>query len=318
MKHVFTILSTLLLTNTIVAQTQDDPKQDTLLNHDKNATLSTDKYTGTGQWGYYAGMNHKEQQAFGERYEITEHGDVVGVIVHVKGVVANDENEAHVRILQIANDGKPGAEVKHGHVHFHDLKLDGTATVVMLEEKAHVHDGFFALFDIGDYAHGGYEGDTIGVLYAPDKSRKAEDLDKLYRNVIQEHSHGAPVWSDFYSGNNTPIATHFAIYPIIEFEDDDHNAGINEVVSNGIVSFSSPYPNPTTGKITVPFKIASSSEVQISVLDLTGKEVLSEQLGVLNSGNYDHAINVSNLNKGHYIVAIKTTNGSLATKIVKQ
>jgi len=316
MKQVFTILVTMLLTNVVVAQVQEE-KQDTLRNHDANATLSTDQYTGTGQWGYYAGMNHKHQQQFGERYEITEHGDVVGVIVHVKGVVANDKNEAHVRILNVANDGKPGTEVQHGHVHFDDFNLDGKATVVMLDAHAHVHDAFFATLDFGDYAHGGYDGDTIGVLYSPDKSRKNEDLAKPYRNVIQEHSHGNPVWTDFYTGNNTPIATHYAIYPIIEFEEET-KVGVNEVVSNGILSFSSPYPNPTNDKVTVPFQIANNTDVQLVILDLTGKEVVSQNLGALTAGSYDYVVDLESINKGHYIVAVQTTNGSIATKIVKQ
>jgi len=321
MKQVFTILSAVLLANTLVAQEQAEHK-DTLHNHDAGAVLNTDKYTGTGQWGYYAGMNSKHQEEFGERYEITEHGDVIGVIVHVKGVVAHDNHEAHVRIRQIANDGKPGAEVKHGHVHFDDFNLDGKATYVALDAHAHVHDGFFATLDFGDYAHGGYEGDTIGVLYAADGARKATDLDKLYRNVVRIHSHGSPSWIDFYTENSTPLATHFAIYPVIEFEeDDDHGkkpeVGIKEA-SNGIVSFSSPYPNPTTGSVSVPFSISASSDVKLSVLDLTGKELLSENLGRLSSGSYEHALDLSPLSKGAYIVAIQTTNGALAVKISKQ
>ncbi|MNX83699.1 hypothetical protein D3C86_1154710 [compost metagenome] len=260
-------------------------------------------------------MNHKAQQQFGERYDISEHGDVIGVIVHVTGTVTNDENEAHVRVFNVAGNGKPGTEIQHGHVHFHDLNLDGSATVVMLDGHAHVHDGVFATFDIGDYAHGGYEGDTIGVLYAPDGSRQASDLSTLYRNIIQEHSHGAAVWSDFYTGNNTPVATHFAIYPIVEFEHG--HLGINEVVSNGILSFSSPYPNPASGNMAVPFQLTESSEVSLSVSDLTGKELISMNPGRLAPGTHEQILDLSSLTSGQYIVVVKTTKGSLATKISK-
>ncbi len=313
MKQLFTLLTASLLTCSLSAQEETD----TLVNHASGLPLSTDEYTGTNQWGYYAGMNHKSQQQFGERYEISEHGDVIGIIVHVAGTVTNAENEAHVRIFNVAGDGKPGAEVEHGHVHFHDLNLDGSATVVMLDDHAHVHDAFFATFDIGDYAHGGYEGDTIGVLYAPHGSRETADLAVLYRNVIQEHSHGAAVWSDFYTGNNTPVATHFAIYPIVEFE-HEHEVGLEQAVSNGILSFSSPYPNPAAEKITVPFQLTESSDVEFFVHDLTGKQLLSKTIGKVVPGVYEHTLDLSSLKSGHYIVVVKTTKGSLATKISKK
>jgi len=320
MKQFFTLLGSFFIASSLLSQ---DAAPDTLRNHEANAVLENALYTGTGQWGYQVGMNHKHQEEFGERYEISEHGDVVGVIVHVTGKVAHDNKEAHVRIRSIAQDGKPGAEVQHGHVHFDDFNLDGSATIVMLDAHAHVHDGFFATLDFGDYAHGGYEGDTIGISHAVDGSRKATDLSTPYRNVIREHSHNAVSWIDFYTGNNTPSATHFAIYPIIEFEDDEDTttppppaAGINEV-SNGILSFSSPYPNPAIDIVSVPFRLNENSQTKIYVYDLTGKEILSEELGMLSSGDHTHTLNLSSLHKGHYIVAIQTEKGSLATKINK-
>ena len=183
MNKLLTLSVVSMLTSTALFSQHEE---DTLVNHAPGLPLATDHYSGANQWGYYAGMSHKKQEGFGERYEISEHGDVIGVIVHVEGTVTNDENEAHVRILEVANDGKPGAEIEHGHVHFHDLNLDGSATVVMLDHHAHVHDAFFAVFDIGDYAHGGYEGDTIGVLYTPDGSRASADLSLLFRNVTKK------------------------------------------------------------------------------------------------------------------------------------
>lgn len=314
MKQLFTLYIASMLTVTLSAQEETD----TLVNHAPGLPLATDSYTGTNQWGYYAGMNHKGQQQFGERYEISEHGDVVGVIVHVTGTVTNEENEAYVRIFTVAGNGKPGTEVEHGHVHFHDLNLDGTATVVMLDGHAHVHDAFFATFDIGDYAHGGYEGDTIGVLYTPHGSREASDLSTLYRNVIQEHSHGAIAWSDFYTGNNTPVATHFAIYPIVEFEHDHGNVGLEQAVSNGILSFASPYPNPAVEQITVPFRLTESSDVAFFIYDLTGKELLTSTIGKTAPGIHEHTLDLSALRSGHYIVVVKTDKGSLATKINKK
>jgi len=309
MKNLFTLSLISLLALPTYAQ-----HEDTLINHTEGLPLTSDEYTGNNQWGYYSGMSHKKQQQFGERYDITEHGDVVGVIVHLTGEVANHENEAYVRIFDVASDGKPGTEIEHGDVHFHDLDLTGNATVVMLHEHAHVHDSFFATFDIGDYAHGGYDGDTIAVLYSPDGSREAADLSTLHRNVVQEHSHGATVWSDFYTGNNTPVATHFAIYPIVEFE----HLGVDENISNGVVSLSSPYPNPAINTMTVPFNLSEASEVSLFVLDLTGKEVININKGQLSAGDQNLTVEVSNLNSGSYIIVVKTSKGSLATKFLKK
>ncbi len=311
MKHIL-ILSTVALLNV----TSSIAQEDTLQNHAQGLPLSTNEYTGSSQWGFYSGMSHKKQEAFGERYEISEHGDVVGVIIHATGTVTNEENEAFVRILNVGNDGKPSSEVQHGHVHFHDINLDGSATVVMLDNHAHVHDAFFAVFDIGDYAHGGYEGDTIGILYTPDGSRSTTDLSTLYRNVVKEHGHGASNWIDFYTGNFTPIATHFAIYPIVEFEHEE--LGVDKLISDGILSFKSPYPNPANESLIIPFSLKEISNVQISVLDLTGKEILSKNIGQSGIGQQDYTLDLSTINSGHYIVVIKSEKGSLATKFSKK
>lgn len=310
MKKIFTSIALLAFPAIIYSQ-----ETETLKNHADGLPLGTLKYQSGNQWGYYAGINYRGQQQFGERYEITEHGDVVGVVVHVTGHVQNDENEAYVRIYSVDVNGKPGTEIEHGHVHFHDLDLSGGATIIPLEDHAHVDGAFFATFDVGDYSHGGFEGDTIGVLYSPDGSRSTADLANIYRNVIQEHGHGAPNWTDFYSGNFTPIATHFAIYPIIEFE--EHGLGTGEI-SNGAVKLKAPFPNPASDAIRVPYNLSVGTDLTIKVIDMTGRIISTVEKGLVQAGGYEENIDLSTVQAGYYTVVISTDSGTVAVRVSKK
>jgi len=68
------------------------------------------------------------------------------------------------------------------------------------------------------------------------------------------------------------------------------------------------YPNPTSK--TLYFKSSISEDVNLSVYDLLGKEVVNTTL------NLDKGLDVSNLNRGIYILAFKDYNTTF--KFIKQ
>lgn len=288
--------------------------EDTLKNHADGLTLVSDKYTGTGEWGYFLGHNHHEQQQFAEKYYVDDHVHVLGVVVHLTGTVTHTDNEAYCRVFEVKADGLPGAELEHGHIDFGDLDLTGGANVILFHDEAHVEDSFFVSFDLGDYAHGGHEGDTIGVLYAPAGSRNSADLAKFGRNVIQEHGHGSANWSDVYSQSFLNLATHLAIYPVVEFE--DHHNSIKQV-SGKTLAVTAPYPNPAAGSITIPYTLKKDSDVTIEVTDMGGRSVQALSKGGISAGSYTETLDLSRLPNGLYHVVVRTDSGALAVRISK-
>ncbi len=288
--------------------------EDTLKNHAAGLTLVSDKYTGTGEWGYFLGHNHHEQQQFAEKYYVDDHIHVLGVVVHVTGTVTNADNEVSARIFEVDADGVPGSELEDGHMDFGDLDLGGGPNVILFHDEAHVEDSFFVSFDLGDYAHGGHEGDTIGVLYAPDGSRNSADLARFGRNVIQEHGHGSANWSDVYSQSFLNLATHLAIYPLVEFEDD--HTGI-KLVSGKTLAVAAPYPNPAAANITIPYTVKKSSDVHIDIVDMAGRTVQAVFKEAASAGSYTETLDLSRLQNGLYHVVVRTDYGALAVRISK-
>jgi hypothetical protein len=87
------------------------------------------------------------------------------------------------------------------------------------------------------------------------------------------------------------------------------NAGIDNTTANEITV----YPNPTSGRVIVSTNNSQSLINNISVFDLTGKEVLSRQSAV---GSQQIEIDLSTLPKGIYIFSIKAGENYYNRKII--
>ena len=95
---------------------------------------------------------------------------------------------------------------------------------------------------------------------------------------------------------------------------DNKIAWYENMTTNGIETISqnaiSIYPNPTTGKITLDFAQADIRELKIT--NLTGK-ILFEKTDVQHNETFD----LSGLPSGIYILNVRTDNGLLTRKVVK-
>lgn len=88
--------------------------------------------------------------------------------------------------------------------------------------------------------------------------------------------------------------------------------GINEDVKNNIILNA--YPNPATDVVNITFN-AQSNSTQLSIVDLTGKQVVNEQINV-GEGLNQHQISVSNLTKGIYFLKLVSGNHSSTQKLI--
>jgi len=76
------------------------------------------------------------------------------------------------------------------------------------------------------------------------------------------------------------------------------------------------YPNPMNNNGTISFKLKERNNVDIYVMDLAGKIVLTKNLGEMNAGDVNAEINVAELASGTYVVMIKAGDETGTDKLV--
>ena len=75
------------------------------------------------------------------------------------------------------------------------------------------------------------------------------------------------------------------------------------------------YPNPAIDQFNIALDMAESKRVVIDIMDITGKKVITESLGVLSLGNSIQTLDVSNLEAGMYLVNITIGTEQATTKL---
>jgi hypothetical protein len=83
--------------------------------------------------------------------------------------------------------------------------------------------------------------------------------------------------------------------------------------ANGTVNDLLIYPNPAVNNVTIKTKEFFEGDVNVSVFDLQGREVLSST--VQNNGRFNQSIDVSTLGAGEYIVKLNNGTSSYTDKL---
>ncbi len=89
-------------------------------------------------------------------------------------------------------------------------------------------------------------------------------------------------------------------------------AGIDE--KNGL-SWSV-YPNPANNEVSLRLDLEQASRVDVSFLDLNGKEVMAFDLGMQQAGSQVHRLDLHELAAGLYLIVVNTEKGILHGKLV--
>jgi hypothetical protein len=77
------------------------------------------------------------------------------------------------------------------------------------------------------------------------------------------------------------------------------------------------YPNPATTETTFEYTLANSSDVVITLSDLSGKEVSKMTLNNVPSGLNSTHLNCNSLQNGVYYVTIDSNGSKLTRKLIK-
>jgi hypothetical protein len=75
------------------------------------------------------------------------------------------------------------------------------------------------------------------------------------------------------------------------------------------------YPNPATENINVTFELKENDRIVLEVMDVTGRTLISDDLGNRNTGTYQEQMNVEDLPSGLYLFNIKTSNSVISKKL---
>lgn len=243
---------------------------DTLRNHDRSAPLTLLRYgqdVGDGK-GLLLGHNSHYRQQFAEKYGLPGGGKVLGLTAHLGGVFANGNNTARFALYAVARNGLPGDTLASVEIRYQDLDLSGGAMAASFGPGQAVGDSFFVALSVGDYAHGGYAGDTLGLYSCEAGCRTERDLDLYGRNVVQWHNHDKTDWHDLYYQNFTPVAIHLALYPLVERPPA-------ALAPSGPAAAWSATLRPRQGEVWLTVRRASDrqEDIRVDLLDLQGREV---------------------------------------------
>lgn len=140
-----------------------------------------------------------------------------------------------------------------------------------------------------------------------------------FRGVLRPFS----VALDAYANQNVFIAFHHNSY-------DDNLISIDDILvrgtpSNPVASIKelgrndlslNVFPNPAVENAQINFQLANETEVTITVADVSGKVIYSENKGSMVAGRHFAMINTSALAKGFYTIAVKTQNSTNTTKLI--
>ena len=98
----------------------------------------------------------------------------------------------------------------------------------------------------------------------------------------------------------------------VEFSEGSNQFANNSIaivksIANTGVGALALYPNPAKDNLVVSFNLSDNGHVQIEVLDVMGKRVISQDFDNLSSGQNQQEINVANLSNGNYSLVVKTS-----------
>jgi hypothetical protein len=286
---------------------------DTLRNYAIGTKLTLLKYTPSQGWGYILGHNHNFRQQFAEKYNISGKAKVLGIVSHLQGRYSHADTSAEFNVFDVGVRKLPNNKLGGKRVKFKELNLTGGQTIVLFDTPVEVSDSFYVAFDLYDYAHGGYEGDTIGLMCGIQGSRKSADLRRFGRNVLQFHNHDIVDWRDFYTQNFTQIATHFAIYPIVEWVEP--TALLDEKMgANGFVS----YPSPMRDVLYIQKQSSFHHLRHVELKNLSGQTVFSKALSNQEDKNTITFDGLEQLPEGMYFLMLHSDKGVLVQKIEKE
>lgn len=131
---------------------------------------------------------------------------------------------------------------------------------------------------------------------------------------------GFKITADANTSFHAKLGTYSCIEPLttnhgkITQGNDNTIRGVNFLPSEKL-NFSM-FPNPTNGSFTMNVFVANNQQVEILMIDLTGKRMLTQQRELVGGTNEQFEIDISVFNRGIYFVTVRTDKEIKTQKLV--
>ena len=135
---------------------------------------------------------------------------------------------------------------------------------------------------------------NIGNVVVTDiKQQIMHDYHILNYGLVYMSTYGRGIWMD---------TTYYA--PV----------GIEPVIASSVLNQLTINPNPASDLVNIAFTHVASGNVEVSVCDLTGRQVLIHNFGYHAKGTFNGVLNIENLPAGCYIISTGSASGKLIIK----
>jgi hypothetical protein len=98
----------------------------------------------------------------------------------------------------------------------------------------------------------------------------------------------------------------------------DATVGVNDVLSAPNFTLLQNFPNPATDVTRINYELNEAGRVNVKVYDITGKQVMSIEEGLLPAGTHRTVLNVNDLPAGVYQYTLTVGENQLTRKMVVQ
>jgi len=78
------------------------------------------------------------------------------------------------------------------------------------------------------------------------------------------------------------------------------------------------FPNPSDGFQTLKLKLPHTTELSISIIDISGKQLIQQNLGSLSKGEHSIPLEWSNAAAGSYSIILNSKDFSITKKLIKK
>jgi hypothetical protein len=225
-------------------------------------------------------------------------------------VITGDDMAAHSISVGVGVGSQVGAEV-YGAIYKFDLESGAQTTLVAETETPEVY--FDALNNFGD--------DKSMILQFPNPVVLPKDSAFL----VVAGCEAGPTEVMFAANGESPAWTSWALFspsfigymlvmPHVRLNFGPV-VGIEESAAQAL-SIGQNFPNPFSDRSAFSYDLVQPSDVWIAVMDLRGKQVLSEYLGNKGSGKHMAFINGKSLAPGMYTYTLKTDYSTGTRKMI--
>ncbi|MCF8426143.1 MAG: T9SS type A sorting domain-containing protein [Bacteroidia bacterium] len=136
---------------------------------------------------------------------------------------------------------------------------------------------------------------------------------RLHMTFLQKLSIGR------YDASTNPGAAgiHDVMYMVIDTADIFGSiTSIGEVRTNELFTVGQNYPNPFNGSTTIPVSFQRTTDVNVTVIDMVGKEVYNQNFENISSGNNNLKLEMGSLPTGIYLYTVEADGFKVSRRMI--